>query len=125
MILRIKFRDGKYCKLNSTKYDILQNYNEIIKMQVLMIKRLLQKRIDKIIKEANIKADKIIAGAKEERLKLISESALMETIKKESEKIKQKVLDECKEIKKIVLFILYINIARLSILTLIYERLRI
>lgn len=65
-----------------------------------MIKRFLQKRIDKIIEEANIEANKVIAGAKEERLRLISESALMEAIKKEAEKIKQKVSDECKEIKE-------------------------
>ena len=65
-----------------------------------MIKKFFQRRIDKIIEDANIEANKVIAEAKEERLRLISESFLIETIKKEAERIKQKVLDECKEIKE-------------------------
>ena len=65
-----------------------------------MIKKFFQRRIDKIIEDANIEANKVIAEAKEERLRLISESFLIEAIKKEAERIKQKVLDECKEIKE-------------------------
>ena len=57
--------------------------------------------MNKRVKEAKRKAKNIIQKALRERYKILSESELMKCMKAEADKIKQKILEDCKEIKQL------------------------
>ena len=55
----------------------------------------------KEVKKARAKAKNIIQKAFKERNKLLSESALMEAMRIEAEKIKQKIIEDCTKLKQL------------------------
>ena len=62
--------------------------------------RALLRRKEELQYEAQQKAEKIIANAQGEANRLLSESEVLRSVKKEAEKIKEQVINECSEIKR-------------------------
>ena len=62
--------------------------------------RALLRRKDELQYEAQQKAEKIVADAKMEADRLLSESDLLRAVQREAEKIKEQVINECEEIKR-------------------------
>ena len=62
--------------------------------------RALLRRKDELQYEAQQKAEKIIADAQGEANRLLSESDILRSVKKEAENIKEQVINDCEEIKR-------------------------
>ena len=65
--------------------------------------RALLRRKDELQYEAQQKAEKIIADAQAEANRLLSESDLLRAVQREAEKIKEQVITDCEDIKRIAL----------------------
>lgn len=64
-----------------------------------MFKKVIKKLEDKILAEANIKANEIIQKAEEQKEQILKESALLRAIKLEADEIKYQTQKECEKIR--------------------------
>lgn len=65
-----------------------------------MFEKFIKRKNEKIIAEAQKQAETIIKNAKIEAQRLTCESAILNAIKQESQKIKDKTIKECKKLKE-------------------------
>ncbi len=61
--------------------------------------KIILKKKDEILQEAQLKAERIIQDAENQRYKLLNESSLNKAMEEYAEKFRQTVFDECQQIK--------------------------
>ena len=61
--------------------------------------RVILKKKDEILQDAQLHADRIIQDAKAERSRLLNESSLINDMKEQAEKFRQDLYNECQQIK--------------------------
>ena len=78
--------------------NVIDELPEVIPNEIKQARVILQQR-DDILQAAKNKADRIVAGAENERYRLLSESSIMKDIEEKAEEFKRSVIDECEDIK--------------------------
>ena len=79
-------------------YKILNLFPNAISDEIQDAKIIIKKK-DEIIQEAQIRAERIIQDAENERYKLLNESSINKAMEEHAEKFRQSVFDECQQIK--------------------------